>query len=101
MSSKYTLVHEGLSRWINRPNNSGECCSTWGDTVDELNSLIQERDALQARVKRLDEALDLVLKMRSDWVEMQDDGYAGAYYAFVKGNDKEWQKIIKAKEAKP
>jgi hypothetical protein len=55
----------------------------------------------EARVKRLEEALGLALKMRNDWLEMQEDGYAGAYYAFVKGNDSEWAEIIKAKEAKP
>ena len=52
-------------------------------------------------MKRLEEALGLALKMRNDWLEMQEDGYAGAYYAFVKGNDSEWAEIIKAKEAKP
>jgi hypothetical protein len=53
------------------------------------------------RIKRLEEALGLVLKMRNDWLEMQEDGYAGAYYAFVKGNDTEWEEIIRAKESKP
>lgn len=53
MSDKYTLVHEGLSQWINSPNNSGECCQTWADTVDELNRLL-------AHIKRLEEALNLV-----------------------------------------
>ena len=56
--------------------------------------------ALKARIKRLEEALGLVLKMRNDWLENQEDGYEGAYYAFVKGNDSEWEEIIKAKEAK-
>jgi hypothetical protein len=27
---------------------------------------------------------------------MQEDGYAGAYYAFVKGNDDEWDVLMKA-----
>ena len=49
MRDKYTLVHEGLSQWINSPNNGGECCQTWADTVDELNRLL-------ARIKRLEEA---------------------------------------------
>jgi hypothetical protein len=39
-----------LSQWINSPNNGGECCQTWADTVDELNHLL-------ARIKRLEEAL--------------------------------------------
>ncbi len=51
MSDKYTLVHEGLSQWINSPNNGGECCQTWADTVDELNRLL-------ARIKRLEEFVD-------------------------------------------
>lgn len=74
-------------------------------TIDRLT---RERDLArealeryEARVKRLEEALGLALKMRNDWLEMQEDGYAGAYYAFVKGNDSEWAEIIKAKEAKP
>ena len=54
MSDKYTLVHEGLSQWINSPNNGGECCQTWADTVDELNRLL-------ARIKRLEEVGDEVV----------------------------------------
>ena len=96
--------------------------------TDELERVESERDALQARVKRLEDelndnglvlqklqderdkaismvdrlekALGLVLKMRNDWLEIQDQGYAGAYYAFVKGNDDEWDVITKAKESK-
>jgi len=51
VSEKYTLVHEGLNQWINSPNNGGECCQTWADTVDELNRLL-------ARIKRLEEFVD-------------------------------------------
>jgi len=51
VKDKYTLVHEGLSQWINSPNNGGECCQTWADTVDELNRLL-------ARIKRLEEFVD-------------------------------------------
>ena len=65
----------------------------------------QENKQLKDRIKRLEEALELVLKMRNDWLKMrndwlenQEDGYEGAYYAFVKGNDSEWEEIIKAKE---
>ena len=54
MRDKYTLVHEGLSQWINSPNNGGECCQTWADTVDELNRLL-------ARIKRLEEVGDEVV----------------------------------------
>lgn len=56
MRDKYTLVHEGLSQWINSPNNGGECCQTWADTVDELNRLL-------ARIKRLEEAGDALLEL--------------------------------------
>ena len=65
MSDNYTLVHEGLSRWINLPNNGGECCQTYADTVDELNRLL-------ARVKRLVEALE-TLEVRGD--QMNDELY--------------------------
>lgn len=51
MSDKYTLIHEGLNQWINSPNNGGECCQTWADTVDELNRLL-------ARINRLEDACD-------------------------------------------
>ena len=101
MSIFYHVVLDSSGKWIKSPNNGGECCTTQEDTVETLNKLIQERDALQARVKRLEDALELVLKMHNDWLEMQEDGYAGAYYAFVKGNDDEWGSIIKAKESKP
>lgn len=83
-------------RWL--VNNEPE----WAiNQIIHRDKLESERDALQARVKRLEEALGLVLKMHNDWLEMQEDGYAGAYYAFVKGNDHEWDSIMKAKEPKP
>ena len=53
------------------------------------------------RIKRLEEAMELVAQMRHRWLERADDGYAGAYYAFVKGKDDEWDAIVKAKEVKP
>ena len=59
MSEKYTLVHEGLGQWINSPNNGGECCQTWADTVDELNRLLD-------RIKRLEEAGDELLRDNDD-----------------------------------
>ena len=65
MRDKYTLVHEGLSQWINSPNNGGECCQTWADTVDELNRLL-------ARIKRLEEAgekmVDEPLRKHRRWI---------------------------------
>ena len=71
------------------------------DGVKEFaRQLERELNAANQRIKRLEEALGLVLKMRNDWLENQEDGYEGAYYAFVKGNDSEWEEIIKAKEAK-
>lgn len=73
-----------------------EVCGT-----NEVEKAVEYIKGLKAHVKRLEEALELVLKMRNDWIEMQEDGYAGAYYAFVKGNDGEWDSIIKAKETKP
>ena len=51
MSDKYTLIHEGLNQWINSPNNGGECCQSWADTVDELNRLL-------ARINRWEDACD-------------------------------------------
>lgn len=53
------------------------------------------------RIKRLEEAMELVAQMRQRWLDRADDGYAGAYYAFVKGKDDEWDAIMQAKEAKP
>jgi hypothetical protein len=55
VSDKYILVHEGLSRWINAPNNGGECCADWQETVDELNRLLD-------RIKRLEEAGDEMME---------------------------------------
>ena len=68
--------------------------------TEDVAKAVEYIKGLKARVKRLEEALGLVLKMHNDWLEMQEDGYAGAYYAFVKGNDHEWDSIIKAKESK-
>lgn len=70
----------------------------WPDFARQLE---RELNGANQRIQRLEEALGLVLKMQNDWLEMQDNGYAGAYYAFVKGNDSEWEEIIKAKEDKP
>jgi len=56
VKDKYTLVHEGLSQWINSPNNGGDCCQTWADTVDELNRLL-------ARIQRLEEAGDAFFEL--------------------------------------
>jgi uncharacterized protein with HEPN domain len=53
VSDKYILVHEGLSRWINAPNNGGECCATWADTVDELNRLNDHIKRLEEFVEQL------------------------------------------------
>ena len=75
------------------PHNVADLCMLFSRLERQLNSA-------QQRIKRLEEALGLVLKMRNDWLENQEDGYEGAYYAFVKGNDSEWEEIIKAKEAK-
>ena len=77
--------------------HQGNCPQRW---VNHARELERELNAANDRIKRLEEALGLVLKMRNDWLENQEDGYEGAYYAFVKGNDSEWEEIIKAKEAK-
>ena len=81
MKDKYTLVHEGLSQWINSPNNGGECCQTWADTVDELNRLL-------ARIKRLKEAGDAM----AEWLENPRNLGADACLSHA------WRE---AKEAKP
>ena len=62
--------------------------------------LERELTAANERIKRLENALNLVAKMRADWLEMQDEGYSGAYYAFVKNLNDEWDVVMKAKESK-
>ena len=83
MRDKYTLVHEGLSQWINSPNNGGECCQTWADTVDELNRLL-------ARIKRLEEAGQKV----------EDAAYSVQDWSGTALGDA-LDELNKAKEAKP
>lgn len=61
MSREYTLVHEGLSQWINSPNNGGECCQTYADTVDELNRLL-------ARIKRLEDVVNDPHALWANWL---------------------------------
>ena len=61
MSDKYTLVHEGLDQWINSPNNGGECCQTWADTVDELNRLLD-------RIKRLEAVVSDPHALWTNWL---------------------------------
>jgi hypothetical protein len=68
--------------------------------TNKVSQLYEGAEEQKQRIKRLEEAFGLVLKMRNDWLENQEDGYEGAYYAFVKGNDPEWEEIIKAKEDK-
>lgn len=71
------------------------------DRLQDALRIAKERDKANEHVKQLNEALSLVAKMRADWLEMQDEGYSGAYYAFVKNLDDEWDVIMKAKESKP
>lgn len=77
------------------PGTTQDAC---GACVTCLHRVIGDKDA---RIADLQDALGLVVKMYNDWLEMQEDGYAGAYYAFIKGNDHEWAIIMKAKEPKP
>ena len=69
--------------------------------MDARNPLMAQLAELEARCKRLEEAMELVAQMRQRWLEAADNGYAGAYYAFVKNKDDEWDAIMQAKEAKP
>ena len=64
-----------------------------GACITCLHRVIGDKDA---RIVALQHALGLAVLMHNDWLEMQEDGYAGAYYAFVKGNDDEWDVIMKA-----
>ena len=68
------------------------------NVCDAMEKRIFDTDA---RCKRLEEAMELVAQMRQRWLEAADNGYAGAYYAFVKNKDDEWDAIMQAKEAKP
>lgn len=63
MSIFYHVVIDSNGKWIKSPNNGGECCTTQEDTVETLNKLIQERDALQARVTTLQVLWDQRWKM--------------------------------------
>ena len=94
---KYTVIQAptGTTRVL---RYGEEWRDVTGDNV--IGGLAWELQEARDRIKRLEESLGLVLKMRNDWLENQEDGYEGAYYAFVKGNDSEWEEIIKAKEAK-
>lgn len=58
MSAFYHVIKEGDIAWIASPNNGGECCASREDTVEELNRLLRERNALASRIAELeDEAL--------------------------------------------
>jgi len=70
MSKFYHVIRDCYGKWIKSPNNGGECCTTQEDTVEALNQLIQERDALQARVKRLE---DVILAADKFLDAVQDD----------------------------
>lgn len=58
MSKFYRVIREGDNWWISAPNNGGECCTSFEDTVEELNRLIQRRDALLSYVHELEKAGD-------------------------------------------
>lgn len=66
MSEKYTLVHEGLDKWINSPNNGGECCQTCADTVDELNRLLNRINEMEEIIPILMRGIDRTLKGSAD-----------------------------------
>jgi len=98
VKDKYTLVHEGLSQWINSPNNGGDCCQTWADTVDELNRLL-------ARIKRLEDCAEtawgIIANVDSgSWQEQRADWREAA----TRWRDEQFHPELsehKAKEAKP
>lgn len=60
MSKFYHVYVDAGHKWIGAPNNGGECCVTPEDTVEELNRLLQERDAANARIKRLESGIELL-----------------------------------------
>lgn len=55
----------------------------------------------KVRIAQLEEAVGLAMKMRRDWLSLQNEGCAGAYEAFVEGMGADWDKIAKAMEVKP
>ena len=84
MSDRYTLVREGLDQWINSPNNSGECCQTTAETVNEMNRLLDQ-------IKRLEDAgnaMESVLSVASG---------SNSYIEWMQDAMSDWRK---AKEAK-
>jgi hypothetical protein len=67
MSKYYSVIREGKERWISMPNNGGELGPCPLEIMEELNRLIHQRDEANERIKRLEEALDLVV-LHCSWV---------------------------------
>lgn len=106
MSKFYHVYVEADHKWIGAPNNGGECCISPEDTVEELNRLLAERDAANARIKRLEEA---VAAYQSAYAP---DGHVAPHDCFATGprTGEMFQDLVacpgcwaerKAKESKP
>jgi hypothetical protein len=74
-------------------------------TVDGVKGfarqLERELNAANERIKRLEEALDTLVKMHKRFIE-KDDGitHERSYYCFYKGQYDHWKKAINVLEAK-
>lgn len=94
-------------------------CESWMDSdgfyqsshckdhsISELRRKVAELEGLlareQGRIATLSGAVRTALKMRREYVEMDeegDGGYAAAYHSFWKGKDEEWATLVKSLEA--
>ena len=77
----------------------------WFNRAKMYTAAADEIHRLEDRIKRLEEALDTLVKMHRSFIG-KDDGitHERSYYCFYKGQYDHWKKaidVLEAKEAKP
>jgi hypothetical protein len=84
---------------------AGDCLRNAAVPSEFVRTLERELNAANERIKRLEEALDTLVKMHRSFIG-KDDGitHERSYYCFYKGQYDHWKKaidVLEAKEAKP
>lgn len=92
-------ANAGLVERAAKLDREHECAVSVG--AAEIANLRRDNDALVKRVKALEAAVGMAIRMYKDWEECQEDGISAAYSAFVQQEEKNWEAIRNVMEAKP
>jgi hypothetical protein len=101
-ADRLTLMANLVARHVEETKDDIQQMAGASDTLIKATAKIQ---SLRDRIKRLEEALDTLVKMHRSFIG-KDDGitHERSYYCFYKGQYDHWKKainVLEAKEAKP